>query len=81
MISVRKQRCHIYKTTQGQNYYLVGEMEITWGLIYGRTDEAIQVFLVACEIIAGILKWTTLLIQTAPGAIALIPTLDIQIFS
>jgi putative membrane protein len=49
---------------------------LIWGLISGRTGDAIKIFFLACVIIAGIfgavtLKWTTLLIQTAPGAIAL----------
>lgn len=49
---------------------------LIWGLISGRTGDAIKVFFLTCVIIAGIfgavtLKWTTLLIQTAPGAIAL----------
>ena len=49
---------------------------LIWGLISSRTGDAIKVFFLVCVIIAGIfgaatLKWTTLLIQTAPGAIAL----------
>jgi putative membrane protein len=49
---------------------------LIWGLVSGKNGEAIKVFFLVCVIIAGIfgavtLKWTTLLIQTAPGAIAL----------
>ncbi len=49
---------------------------LIWGLISGKTGDAIKVFFLACVIIAGIfgaatLTWTPLLIQTAPGAIAL----------
>lgn len=49
---------------------------LIWGLISGRTSDAIKIFFLACVIIAGIfgaatLTWTPLLIQTAPGAIAL----------
>ena len=49
---------------------------LIWGLVSGRTGDAIKIFFLACVIIAGIfgaatLKWTTLVIQTAPGAIAL----------
>jgi putative membrane protein len=49
---------------------------LIWGLISGKNGDAIKVFFLSCVIIAGIfgavtLKWTTLLIQTAPGAIAL----------
>jgi putative membrane protein len=49
---------------------------LIWGLMSGKTDDAIKVFFLACVIIAGIfgaatLTWTPLLIQTAPGAIAL----------
>jgi putative membrane protein len=49
---------------------------LIWGLISGRTGDAIKIFFLACVIIAGIfgavtLAWTPLLIQTAPGAIAL----------
>ncbi len=49
---------------------------LIWGLISGKTGNAIKVFFLACVIIAGIfgaatLTWTPLLIQTAPGAIAL----------
>jgi putative membrane protein len=46
------------------------------GLVSGKTGDAIKIFFLACVIIAGIfgaatLTWTPLLIQTAPGAIAL----------
>jgi putative membrane protein len=49
---------------------------LIWGLVSGKNGNTIKVFFLACVIIAGIfgavtLKWTTLLIQTAPGAIAL----------
>lgn len=49
---------------------------LIWGLVSGKNGDAIKVFFLACVIIAGIfgavtLKWTTLVIQTAPGAIAL----------
>jgi len=49
---------------------------LIWGLISGKTGDAIKVFFLACVIIAGIfgaatLTRTPLLIQTAPGAIAL----------
>ncbi len=49
---------------------------LIWGLMSGKTDDAIKIFFLACVIIAGIfgavtLTWTPLLIQTAPGAIAL----------
>jgi putative membrane protein len=49
---------------------------LIWGLVSGRTGDAIKIFFLVCVIIAGLfgaatLKWTTLLIQTAPGAIAL----------
>src|SRR4028119_2517861 len=49
---------------------------LIWGLISGKTGDAIKVFFLACVIIAGIfgaatLTWTPLVIQTAPGAIAL----------
>lgn len=49
---------------------------LIWALVSGKTGNAIKVFFLSCVIIAGIfgaatLKWTTLLIQTAPGAIAL----------
>jgi putative membrane protein len=49
---------------------------LIWGLVSGKAGDAIKVFFLACVIIAGIfgavtLKWTTLVIQTAPGAIAL----------
>ena len=49
---------------------------LIWGLVSGRTGDAIKIFFLACVIIAGIfgaatLMWTPLLIQTAPGAIAL----------
>ena len=49
---------------------------LIWGLVSGRTGDAIKIFFLACVIIAGIfgaatLTWTPLLIQTAPGAIAL----------
>jgi putative membrane protein len=50
---------------------------LIWGFISGKTGDAIKVFFLACVIIAGIfgaatLTWTPLLIQTAPGAIALL---------
>jgi putative membrane protein len=49
---------------------------LIWGLVSGKNGDAIKVFFLVCVTIAGIfgaatLKWTTLLIQTAPGAIAL----------
>ena len=49
---------------------------LIWGLISGKTGDAIKIFFLACVIIAGIfgaatLTRTPLLIQTAPGAIAL----------
>jgi putative membrane protein len=49
---------------------------LIWGLVSGKTGDAIKVFFLVCVIIAGIfgaatLTWTPLLIQTAPGAIAL----------
>jgi putative membrane protein len=49
---------------------------LIWGLIFGKTGDAIKIFFLACVIIAGIfgaatLTRTPLLIQTAPGAIAL----------
>ncbi len=49
---------------------------LIWGLISGKTGDAIKVFFLVCVIIAGIfgaatLTWTPLVIQTAPGAIAL----------
>ncbi len=49
---------------------------LIWGLISGKTGDAIKIFFLMCVIIAGIfgaatLTWTPLLIQTAPGAIAL----------
>ena len=49
---------------------------LIWGLISGRTGDAIKIFFLVCVIIAGIfgaatLTRTPLLIQTAPGAIAL----------
>jgi putative membrane protein len=49
---------------------------LIWGLISGRTGDAMKVFFLSCVIIAGIfgaatLTRTPLLIQTAPGAIAL----------
>ncbi|MEP0885609.1 DUF1304 domain-containing protein [Trichocoleus sp. ST-U3] len=50
---------------------------LIWGLVSGKTGDAIKVFFLACVIIAGIfgaatLTWTPLLIQTTPGAIALL---------
>jgi putative membrane protein len=50
---------------------------LIWGLVSGKTGDAIKIFFLACVIIAGIfgavtLTWTPLLIQTAPGAIALL---------
>jgi putative membrane protein len=49
---------------------------LIWGLVSGKTGDAIKIFFLACVIIAGIfgaatLTWTPLLIQTGPGAIAL----------
>src|SRR4028119_181854 len=49
---------------------------LIWGLISGIIGDAIKIFFLACVIIAGIfgaatLTRTPLLIQTAPGAIAL----------
>lgn len=49
---------------------------LIWGLISGKTGDAIKIFFLLCVIIAGIfgaatLTWTPLLIQTAPGAIAI----------
>jgi putative membrane protein len=49
---------------------------LIWGLISGRTGDAIKIFFLACVITAGVfgaltLTWTPLLIQTVPGAIAL----------
>jgi putative membrane protein len=49
---------------------------LIWGLVSGKNGDAIKIFFLACVIIAGIfgaatLTWTPLLIQTAPGAIAL----------
>jgi nitrate reductase cytochrome c-type subunit len=49
---------------------------LIWGLVSGKNGDAIKVFFLVCLIIAGIfgavtLKWTTLLIKTAPGAIAI----------
>jgi putative membrane protein len=49
---------------------------LIWGLISGKTGDAIKIFFLMCVIIAGIfgaatLTRTPLLIQTAPGAIAL----------
>ena len=49
---------------------------LIWGLISGKTGDAIKVFFLVCVIIAGIfgaatLTRTPLLIQTAPGVIAL----------
>ena len=56
------------------NGFLTGGL--IWGLMSGKTGDAIKIFFLACVIIAGIfgaatLTWTPLLIQTAPGAIAL----------
>ncbi len=50
---------------------------LIWGLISGKNGDAIKIFFLACVIIAGIfgavtLTQTPLLIQTAPGAIALL---------
>jgi putative membrane protein len=50
---------------------------LMWGLILARDGVPIQIFFLACVIVAGVfgavtLKWTTLLFQTVPGAIALI---------
>jgi uncharacterized membrane protein len=47
---------------------------LIWGLMSGKTGDAIKVFFLMCVIIAGIfgaatLAWTPLLIQTVPGAI------------
>ncbi len=49
---------------------------LIWGLISGKIGDAIKAFFLSCVIIAGIfgaatLTRTPLLIQTAPGAIAL----------
>ena len=49
---------------------------LIWSLFSGKTGDAIKIFFLVCVIIAGIfgavtLTWTPLLIQTAPGAIAL----------
>src|SRR6476646_1532361 len=49
------------------NGFLAGGL--IWGLISGRSGDAIKIFFLACVIIAGIfgavtLKWTTLAIQT-----------------
>ena len=49
---------------------------LIWGLVWGKNSDAIKIFFLACVITAGIfgaltLTWTPLLIQTAPGAIAL----------
>lgn len=49
---------------------------LIWGLMSGKTGDAIKVFFLVCVIIAGIfgaatLTWTPLPIQTVPGAIAL----------
>ena len=49
---------------------------LIWGLVSGKNGDAIMVFFLVCVIIAGIfgaatLTRTPLLIQTAPGAIAL----------
>ena len=49
---------------------------LIWGLVSDKNGDAIKIFFLACVIIAGIfgaatLTWTPLLIQTAPGAIAL----------
>jgi putative membrane protein len=49
---------------------------LIWGLISGENGDAIKIFFLGCVIIAGIfgaatLTRTPLLIQTAPGAIAL----------
>ena len=56
------------------NGFLAGGL--IWGLMSGKTGDAIKIFFLACVIIAGIfgaatLTRTPLLIQTAPGAIAL----------
>jgi putative membrane protein len=50
---------------------------LIWGLISGKNGDAIKIFFLGCVIIAGIfgaatLTRTPLLIQTAPGAIALL---------
>jgi putative membrane protein len=50
---------------------------LIWGLISAKSGNAIKVFFLSCVIIAGIfgaatLTQTPLLIQTAPGAIALL---------
>ena len=49
---------------------------LIWGLVSGKTGDAIKLFFLVCVIIAGIfgaatLTRTPLLIQTAPAAIAL----------
>lgn len=48
---------------------------LIWGWVSGKNGDAIKMFFLTCIIIAGLfgaatLKWTTLLIQTAPAAIA-----------
>lgn len=50
---------------------------LIWGLVSGKTGYPFKVFFLICVMIAGIfgaatLKWTTLLIQTVPSAIALL---------
>ena len=50
---------------------------LIWGLVSDKNADAIKVFFLVCVIIAGIfgaatLTWTPLLIQTAPGASALL---------
>jgi putative membrane protein len=50
---------------------------LIWGLRSSRDATSIKVFFLTCVIIAGIfgavtLKWTTLVLQTLPGAVALL---------
>jgi putative membrane protein len=50
---------------------------LLWGLNASGNGVPIQMFFLACVIVAGVfgavtLKWTTLLLQTAPAAVALI---------
>lgn len=50
---------------------------LIWGLASGETGYLFKIFFLTCVVVAGIfgaatLKWTTLLIQTIPGAIALL---------
>lgn len=50
---------------------------LIWGLVSGKDGNQFKFFSLICFIIAGIfgaatLKWTTLIIQTVPSAIALL---------